>query len=388
MSAENNENNEKNEREERKSVYQLKEGVRIFYSHADEIRFRKGVWSYNEAIVRLHGQEEKVKRFFVHVIDELIKNGEADVERIGREEEASTGELRSYVEIVESIRTQGFLLNDSDRDVSRIVTALLGGTMSGFENYIYDAKPVLLVSDNAYAKEAAKLIAGQIKLPLDIMDNETFSGISKIDLTTKNEAIDHLKGLEKYRDQLSVYACVLVSLTSPHISLMRNLNRILISMEKPMILGFTDGPFMTLLSTIVTQTGCFECFEHRMLARMQDTVVYHQFVEFTRAHPVTRDSDVKQVSFTPTTHMLTAAVLTEGFLYATLGMFRLAGRVINIYLPMLEIQVQDLLRVPYCPACGFISKSQMNEMYTSSQRIVNEMLTRIDLGQGSGKEAM
>jgi thiazole/oxazole-forming peptide maturase SagC family component len=360
-------------------VYLLKEGVRIFFNNDDEIRFRKGVWNFNEAIIRLHGQEEPVKRFFIRVIDELFKNDRVDLQQIAGEQNVGNEQLRSYVEIVENIRTQGFLYSESDKEVTRIVMALLGGTMSGFEKFIYEAKPVLLVSDNEYAKEAAKLIARQIKLPLDILSNETFTGLAGLDLTTKTEAVDYLKASERYRDQFSLYSCVLVSLTAPHISLMRNLNRILIELEKPMILGFMDGPFMTLLSTVVTQTGCFECFEQRMLARLQDNVVYQKFVAFTRAHVQDKDAGHQSVIFTPPSHILTAAVITEGFLYATFNMMRLAGRIINIYLPVLEIQVQDLLRVPYCPACGFISKGQMNEMYTSSRHIVNEMLSKIEL---------
>ena len=369
------------EKDEINSIYLLKEGVRIFYNNDEEIRFRKGIWSFNEAILRLQGQDEPVKRFFVRVIDELLKNDRVDLQVIAKEQGASAEQLRSYADILENIRNQGFLYNESDKEVTRIVTALLGGTMSGFESYIYEAKPVLLVSDNEYAKEAAKLIARQIKLPLDVMDNETFTGIARLDLTTKTEAVEYLKAAEKYRDQFSLYSCILVSLSAPNISMLRNLNRLLITLEKPMILGFMDGPFLTLLSTVATQSGCFECFEHRMLARLEDTVVYHKFVEFTRSHFKHKDADSQSIIFTPPSHMITAAVVTEGFLYATFGMLRLAGRVINIYLPLLEIQVQDLLRVPYCPACGFISKSQMNEMYTSSQRVVNEMLSKIELGQ-------
>ncbi|HLP58332.1 MAG TPA: hypothetical protein VK186_05855 [Candidatus Deferrimicrobium sp.] len=364
---------------ELKNVYLLKEGVRIFYNNDEEIRFRKGIWSFNEAILRLHGQEEPVKRFFIRVIDELLKNDRVDLQMIAAEQGTGAEQLRSYTDILENIRNQGFLYTESDKEVTRIVTSLLGGTMSGFENYIYDAKPVLFISDNEYAKEAAKLIARQINLPLDIIGNETFTDLARMDLTTKTEAVEYLKASEKYRDQFSLYSCVLVSLAAPNISMLRNLNRILIKLQKPMILGFMDGPFMTLLSTVVTQTGCFECFEQRMLARLEDTVVYHKFVEFTRSHAQNKDADFKTTLFAPPSHILTASVITEGFLYATFSMLRLAGRVINIYLPVLEIQVQDLLRVPYCPACGFISKSQMNEMYTSSQRVVNEMLSKIEL---------
>lgn len=369
---------EKKGNNEGNDVYLLKEGVRIFYNSDEEIRFRKGVWSYNEAIVKLQGQEEKVKKFFTRVIDELNKTDEADVRQIAGEVGAGTKELRSYREILDTLKSQGFLYLSTDKEVERIVSSLMGGNISGFEEYIYDARPVLLAADNEYAKEAAKMIAKQIKLPLDIMDKQTFAEIAQLDLTTKTDAVDYLKDLEKYQGIFSMYACVIGSLVAPNVSLLRNLNRILIKLEKPLILGFMDGPFMSLLSTIVNQTGCFECFEHRMLARLEDTVVYHKFVQSNRNYNG-RKEDIKTNIFTPPVHMLTAAVITEGFLYGTFNMMRLAGRIVNIYLPVLEIQVQDLLRVPYCPACGYVSRAQMNEMYTSSRKIVDEMLHNIEI---------
>src|SRR5262249_6876375 len=141
-------------------------------------------------------------------------------------------------------------------------------------------------------------------------------------------------------------------------------------------MGLIDGPFISALSTFATETGCFECFEQRMLARLEDTLVYHQFVQATTAGGGAAASGPW---LSPQLHVLTALVISEAFLWSTLGMMRLAGRSVSIYLPLLEIQVQDLLRVPYCPACGFISKAHVNEMYTSSKRLVADMMAKIDV---------
>lgn len=161
---------------------------------------------------------------------------------------------------------------------------------------------------------------------------------------------------------------------SPNVSLLRNLNRLLVGAEKPLILGLVDGPFLHALSTLATETGCFECFEQRMLARLEDTVVYHQFVQATGG-----GTNSGGPWLSPQLHTLTATVISEAFLYSTLGMMRLAGRIVSVYQPLLEIQVQDLLRVPYCPACGFISKAQVNELYTSSKRIMTDMMAKIEV---------
>jgi thiazole/oxazole-forming peptide maturase SagC family component len=359
--------------EESPQVYELREGVRVFRS-GDEIRFRKGVWNYNEATVRLAGQEEGVVRFFNALYELLVQNHEADPEAIGREVGASAEELASYRELLESLKSQQYLRDSEQKDASRAVSALLGGNLSGFEDRVGTPRPVLFFTDSDYARGAAKTLAGEIGLPLDILDNETGQELATADLTTRTDAIQYTDTASRLEKVFHPYSCVLGCVASPNLSMLRNLNRLLIRAEKPLVLGLIDGPFTTMLATLATQTGCFECFEQRMLARLEDTLVYHQFVEST-----TEGWTVKGPWSAPQMHMLTAAVVSEGYLYTTLGMMRLAGRIVNTYLPLVEIQVQDLLRVPYCPACGFISKAQMDEMYTSSKRVVTEMLAKVQL---------
>lgn len=354
-------------------VYALKEGVRVF-SSGEEIRFRKGIWSYNEAVVRLAGQGERVVQFFNTVYETLAQGQDADADKIAREVGASAEELASYCELLDNLKRQQFLHDPQQRDVAQVVSALLGGNLSGFEEYVGTPRPALFFTDSSYAREAAKTLAREIGLPLDVLDDETVQALATADLTTRTDAVQHTETMARFEKVFNPYSCVLGCVAAPNLSMLRNLNRLLISAEKPLILGLIDGPFMSVLATLATQSGCFECFEQRMLARLEDTVVYHRFVEATAN---SRAAGVS--SFSPPLHILTATVISEGYLYSTLAMLRMAGRIVNIYLPLLEIQVQDLLRVPYCPGCGFISKAQMNEMYTSSKRLVDEMLAKVEV---------
>jgi thiazole/oxazole-forming peptide maturase SagC family component len=352
-------------------VYALKEGVRVFRS-GEEIRFRKGVWNYNEAVVRLAGHDERIVRFFGAVYEALAQAREVDPAAIALEIGASGEDLASYRDFLESLRAQQFLHDTQERDVTRTISALLGGSFAGFEERVGTPRPVLFFADSDYALGAARSLAKETGLPLDILDGETLQALAAADLTTRTDAIQYMEAVSKLEKIFHPYSCVIGSVASPNLSLLRNLNRLLVRAEKPLILGLIDGPFVSVLSTLATETGCYECFEQRMLARLEDTVVYHEFVKAAAGR-----SPVAGPWSSPQLHILTAAVISEGYLYSTIGMLRLAGRIVNIYLPLLEIQVQDLLRVPYCPACGFISKSRMNEMYTSSKRLVTDMLAKI-----------
>lgn len=356
-------------------VYALREGVRVFRT-GEELRFRKGVWSYNEAAVRLAGQDERAARFFGAVYESLVRGGQADADAIAQSVEAGAEEAAAYYEVLEQLRRGMFLHDARERDVSRAVSALLGGGLAGMEEYASGgARPVLFFADSDYAAEAARRLAGEIGLPLDVMEPEVARELAQADLTTRTDAVAHAETLARLGRVFHNYSCVLGCVGAPNLSMLRNMNRLLVEAEKPLILGLVDGPFMSLLATLATQSGCFECYEQRMLARLEDMIVYHQFVEATADGGAAAGG----APFAPALHLLTSAVISEGYLYATLSMLRLGGRIVNVYLPLLEIQVQDLLRVPYCPACGFISKAQMNEMYTSSKRLVGEMLSRVEL---------
>ncbi|HYY95080.1 MAG TPA: hypothetical protein VE713_11225 [Pyrinomonadaceae bacterium] len=360
----------------RVGVYALREGVRVFRS-GEEVRFRKGVWSYSEAAVRLAGQGERAAAFFGAVYEALVRGGEADTDEIARAVGARDEESAAYRDVLDELRRQSFLRDAREQDAARVVSALLGGGFGGVEEYASRAaRPVLFYADSAYARDAAKGLARAVGLPLDVMDDRAASELAQADLTTRTDAVGHAEAMARLGRIFHDYSCVLGCVATPNLTLLRNMNRLLVEAEKPLILGLVDGPFMSLLATLATQSGCFECYEQRMLARLEDMTVYQQFVEATAAGG---GADAASEPFAPPLHLLMAAVISEGYLYSSLSMLRLAGRILNVYLPLLEIQTQDLLRVPYCPACGFISKAQMDEMYTSSKRLVGEMLARVEL---------
>lgn len=349
-------------------IYSLPDGVRVFRS-GDEIRFRRGVWSHTEAIIRLAGQEEELRRLVGSICDALARDRQVDLASLANGEN-----FERCQGLLDGLTAQRFLEDESQSVVARAITSILGGTLGGFENQAAPPRPVLFFSDSEYARKAARALAEEMALPLDVLDDATMHTLSTADLTTKSDAVGHMETLATLERKFRGYVCVAGCVGEPNLSMLRNLNRLLIEAEKPLILGLVDGPFISALSMFASESGCFECFEQRLLARLEDTVVYHDFVRSTNG-----DMARAGKRLAPQLHTLAGVVIAEAYLYATLSMLRLAGRIVNVYLPLLEIQVQDLLRVPYCPACGFISKAQMNEMYTSSKRIVSEMLEKVEV---------
>lgn len=356
--------------------YILRDDVRIFFNSEDEIRFRKGIWNYVEAVINLYGQTDRVKSIFQHIINEFQTNNSLFLAKIDKALNLSKEEISDVTEILENISYQGFFVSEKESEASQIMAAIFGSSVDSFMSEHVYAKPVLFFTDNDISRDLAISLAEQISMPLDVMDKSLFDEIYNADLTSKTDAMKQIKLIEKFKLELAPYACILGNLGSLNISFLRNLNRVLIEANKPLIASHIDGPFMSIYSTNPPETGCFECFENRMIARMEDLTAYHKFIKQSKAKSKTAYINNAK-SFSPLVHMLTSFVISEGFLYSVNSISRLSGRVITIYLPVFEIQAQDLLRVPYCSACGFSAKSQINELYTSSKNIIDKMVTRL-----------
>lgn len=74
---------------------------------------------------------------------------------------------------------------------------------------------------------------------------------------------------------------------------------------------------------------------------------------------------------------LTVLAVTEGYLHAAVGTSRLSGRVLGIHLPTLEIQAQDLLRMPSCPACGRVSRQRIREINFNTRAAVDRIVSEV-----------
>ncbi|MBN1982385.1 MAG: hypothetical protein JW795_12705 [Chitinivibrionales bacterium] len=355
--------------------YSLACDTRVYSIDDNEIRFRKGIWNYIEAIITLHDQSDFVQKVYRSIANDLINHNKVNIDEYLQAQGVTDADKVKINENIDSLDRQGFIIDPDNAKLNDIISVLMAGR--GIESsFISNPMPVLFISNNQYAKDLAKDMCAKMKFPLDILDDETYSQIQKADLITKSDAPAYLQLIDQFKSQFKIYSAIAVSFTSPNMMFMRNLNRICIETGKALIGGMIDGPFISMFGMISPKTGCFECLEHRALARQRDTMSY---INFVKASAQQNTAQVTQVGFLPFINMYTSFVLSECFLFSALKISRLAGRVLNLYMPVLEFQAQDLLRIPYCPACGSVTKSRMDDMYTSSKAIVDEMLKKIEL---------
>lgn len=359
-----------------KKSYILAENVVVFYNGENEIRVRKGVWNYEEAIVSLDDVSDETKEIVVSIIKTLDKGERIDTDEILAEKNLLVHEKEMIEGLIVGLREQGYLKECEESKTTQLLYELINGSIQSrfLQNQLY-LRPILFFSDNNEVKDYAVNTCNKLNLPIHVISEDEYKEISKMDLTTRFDGYDTKSDLKKLVNFIEPYSCIVGGLQKPNVSFMRNINRALIELNKALSMALIDGPFTTVFTIKPPETGCFECMEQRLIARIEDMQVYRRFVEHTRD----KDVQLNNSYATPLMNSIVSTAIFEGLIISAVGKSKLAGRAMNTYVPVMEIQVEDILRVPYCPACGTISKARIEEMYTSTKKLVDTVIDNIEL---------
>jgi thiazole/oxazole-forming peptide maturase SagC family component len=345
--------------------------ARLIGDATGQLRIRTGVWNFEEAVVDLSAESEAVGRtvraalavaatdvgvvLADHLDPELLPVERANVERL-------------LVDLTQA----GLLVPAVQRSSQDAVTAaLLGRLVSPYPGGERVEREIALITDCAAVTAHAQYLAEGLRVRLRPVAPETYRQLIAADLTSRVDGYATELSTVQLRGAFADADVVVSCLQRPGIPMLRNLNRVLEGLDRPWINAFIDGPFVTVMGLKSPHTGCFECFEQRALARLEDHVVYH---EFARQNPtVTAAGDIDA----PMMHWLTVLALNEGYLHAAVGTSRIGGRVMSIHLPTMEIQTQDLLRMPNCPACGRVSRQRIREINFNSRAVVDRVVAEV-----------
>lgn len=356
-----------------KKIYFANDSLRIFYNDS-EIRFKIGIWNYNEAILNLNNEDEEFKENIKPILNNLKINTGVDIEDVEKME-ISKENKDKILNILDGLTQNSMLIIKENKNLSNEITmSLLGEYKPLLKNSQVLNEKLLFVTDSSYCEKMAKILIDEMNINMDIATKDTFETFRDIDLTTNIDALKTSSDMYKLNEITKAYKGIVACFKKPEIQTLRNINRLSIEKEMPIIVSFIDGPFITMLSTNSPKTGCLECFEQRTLARLEDHVSYNVFSKFKFENSTKEENK----GIIPIINILTNLVISEAFLLSNYKTTKFENRVLNIYVPTLEIQVQDLLRVPYCPGCGNVSKAKFRELNVSSRTVVDNILDSLN----------
>ena len=360
-----------------KKNIKLYDSVSIFFNSDDEIRFRKGIWNFEEASLTLNDLEDNMREVVMFIVKELLDDKLISFDDIVKKFSLNEKDSNLLNDIINSLIGNRFLeYDDKKNNMLNMVYEFIG-------EYFYDIpdeskvqkNKIIFITDNDRLKEYAKLASEDLYMNVDMMSSDDIKRIEKSNITDTTYAIENIETQKELLKLFDGISCVVVSVEKPRLNLLRNINRLLLEKSIPIVISILDGTFLNITTIKGKETACYECFENRVVARNESLTVYNNFVKQTMNFKIKN----KKTYITPILQSFTSIALYEAFLFAAIGKCKLAGRVINVYIPSIEIQIQDLLRVPFCPACGHISRAKYNEMYTSSKEVIEKFSSKVIL---------
>ena len=362
------------------SKYVFRDNVRVFSNGADEIRLRMGVFNYEEVELDLSTLSKPLAEFMRKVV-QLLESEQGYDEDLLNEQLLEPYEKEIVQSMIGELHATNYIVSQEDRSIGQDLTMALLGYLEheGMESdEEADKKKILFFADDDYAIYTANSLSEDMEMPITIMDKELMQEVRSADLTTNMDGLSTVKTMSRLAEKFKPYDAIIGCMRNLSIIMMRNINRISVELEIPVVLSFIDGPVICVLATNPYTTGCLECFEMRALARLEDHVQYHNFVKADKPHAF---SGYSNAGVKLLLNMLVNQALSEAFLIRKIGVSKFTGRLLTIYLPTMEIQAQDILRVPFCPACGAVAKARLEEKNISSRVLVDEMVTNALAGK-------
>ncbi|VGT67873.1 streptolysin associated protein SagC [Streptococcus pyogenes] len=348
--------------------YQLNSNVRVV-TFQDTFCFRKGIWDFNEAILDLTQEPQNLKIVYQEIVSQLVKGVAIDTETYENTLEPET--FANLMEVISGLYYNNMLMLEDDYNLEENVMKILMGNFRFMAQagHMVSNDPVLFISDSTYVNESAELLAEQLHLQLQVASDDLKMLIQQTDVSSRLDALEHRRNMNCLSDALCDYQSIIICQERLNIMMLRHLNEVSVAMKKQLVIGFVDGPFLHACTLNPPHSADFDSLERRVLARLQDSTLYQHFAN--QILPATQD--VSQ-AYLPLLNVLMNLVVSEAFIIAQTGSSKFEGRLLSIYLPTLEIQVQDILKMSNSQTQGALAKLKYEDQQISTREIVKKLL--------------
>ena len=261
--------------------YVFRDSVRVFANGADEIRLRMGVFNYEEVELDMSTLSKPLADFLRTMV-QLLESAEGYDEDLLKQQLLEPFEKEIAQSMLGELQVTNYVVSQQERTIGKELTmALLGYLEQDDIGSDEDAnkKKILFFADDNYAISTATSLSADMEMPITVMDNELMQEVRRADLTSNMDGLGTVKAMSQLAEKFKPYDAIIGCMRNLSVIMMRNINRISVELEIPVVLSFIDGPVICVLATNPYTTGCLECFELRALARLEDHVQYHNFVK-------------------------------------------------------------------------------------------------------------
>lgn len=295
----------------------LKDNSVKFKLNEHELVINIGVWDNTEIIISKESFEERYESFdkFVRLFTPVLRG-----ERVPLKE---FGSCQYYIELINELIDNDVLISEIEDKAASIGDKLC------------------FITETCNFKKVDEY--------LEIIGLENYELLD----------IDNFSCLN-----INVKEMYVVLSINPKLLVLKELNRCFFKKNKPWFLALQDNQFIHLSKIVPRKSGCFECLELSNSLRVAD---YENYLLMKR--------DQASSAFSNTANYNILLLLLQLSVNACLSdNIALDGKILSIYLPKAEINIERLYRSSFCPLDGVQAEEVAEQNNINAEELLQHLL--------------
>ncbi|NGO07010.1 TOMM precursor leader peptide-binding protein [Streptomyces sp. HC44] len=327
--------------------YRVKRHFSVVVHSPDRVEFRDGVWNARSALVDDKGASGRLAAVVAALDGTRTPAEAADVAQ------APQAEVQAVLDHLKDLD----VLEDAPDNYTDHYLDLI----SGRGPQPRETPPVVLVGSARLcasvgatvtaALPSAKVVEGGPDHPL--------AAPGPAEAAWLEDGLEFHRAMDRFADLTGSFVVLLDEVVDPLRAQL--VNRVCGHHDIPWLYAAADGPFATVGPLVVPgRTACWECYETRVWMNLRESASYQRYkAALAQGAVAPPDCSLQPVL----AQLLTAHTAPEVLSFATTGTAVTASQVLALYLPTMEFAVNEVLRVPGCPACAPAPERDDRELY-------------------------
>ena len=301
-------------------------------------RLAQGPASAADLVSGLSGGRRKVARQVIDVLagkGYLVAEGDSPTEQYLRYSRSQTSSLSAHHVAVVGCGPIG----------SRVALALLGSGI-GMVTMVDDRRP-----DRHWAGTFPTALPPIRDLPMDRPVSEIFGSALPADHSRRVRSVDGLFDTDVLREATADANVIVLALEYPSLTLSHRLNRICLDRKLPWISLVVDGNLGVVGPLFVPpETACFNCFT----TLSQASAANREMTQKYRRYQESKQAGGFFVGLPSYADILAGYGGHAVIRFLLNRSAALVGRALVLNFDRLALDLEDVLRLPRCPACGVL----------------------------------
>ena len=334
--------------------FRLKRQFSVVGHSENHVELRSGIW--NPISYTVTDDSEKSKLY--SLVNDL--DGSYSASELAKKHKISRAEVEGLIDHLQQLR----VLETSPQNA---LDAYIDSVHLSYHRDINKEKSILQTIQLIGDQDLTSMMHDEIHeniddVEIEVMqeDNPLYSILNSKDVDWWDDEIKLMQYAEEFQDYLSGFPVILQKTIDP--VFLNSFNKIAYRLKKPWLHSVIDGPFLFVGPTFIPNQGpCYECFEKRGMMNLRELTSYQSYKKALLENNV--KVQYERGLLPAVKKLLLSHTLMEIVHYISTNTGFTNGKVFSIYLPTMEINFNEVLRVASCRTCGSSWQRDNKQIY-------------------------